>query len=351
MIKNFDTAVAYSSALSVEEGTRKWKRELLHAASGEVMFMGALGNAVSPLYLKGFPPIPDAVNIGALYNQFHYLGDVVEFKPFQELRSRHRIPIGMAPLMQEFQVDGAPALPVSILLDYAIATGDWTRPEGPEPLHLIGLREIVVDLGALKAEGPVYEFTRWASGRWVGGAWEVEVRFGSPRATAAEPIAQLTLIYDKQPAGPAPVHPREVVNHRTALPVSPTLRWTGIHMKRARWGRSSKGLLVGEAASCPQADLWSTPYLPGAYLPHAPVENAISSAVPAAHGNEGRLLRIVRLVPQLEPLADARDAVPAPNFTILGNQRTGTWWIVNHEGQEVVRLEGLACIREEGRLS
>ncbi|HWB95517.1 MAG TPA: KR domain-containing protein [Bryobacteraceae bacterium] len=330
MIKNFDTATAYSSALSVEEGTRKWKKELLHASSGEVMFMGALGNAVSPLYLKGFPPIPDAANIGALYSQFHYLGDVVEFQPFQTLRSRHRIAAGTAPLMQEFRVDGASALPVSILLDYAIAAGEWTQPEGPAPLHLIELREIAVNLDALKSQGPVYEFFRSAKGQWAGDSWEVDVRFG---AGTTEPVAWLRLVYGKQPADPAPVHAREMADHRTALPVSMALRWTGIHMKKARWGRSTTGLLVGEARGCPQADLWSTPYLPDAYLPHAPLENAISAALGLASEPEGRWLKIARLVPQPNP--------HAADLTILGNQRTGAWWIVDREGQEITRLEGL----------
>ena len=58
MIKNFDVTLSYMSALDVDEGVYRWKRELLGAESGESVFVGRVGKALFPAHVKGFPPSP-----------------------------------------------------------------------------------------------------------------------------------------------------------------------------------------------------------------------------------------------------------------------------------------------------
>ena len=298
----------------------------------EVMFMGALGNGVSPLYLKGFPPIPDAANIDDLYTQFHYLGDVLEFRPYQEMRSRNRI-AASTPLMQEFRVDGAQALPVSVLLDYAIATGDWIRPEGAQNLELLELRDVRIHLDGLKCAGQVSEFTRHARGQWEGTTWTVLVSFGS--SASSTPVASLTLQYGAHRTADA----TSMADSRPAEPVEiatpAAIEWTGIQLQRARWAASGGGLRA-EVAACPVADLWSTAYVPRAYVPHAALENILRAAIARA-GGPSRRIRIARI---------AIGAIPAARMTIVGTEN-GKWFWTN-QGQQFGQIDGLVCERENG---
>jgi NAD(P)-dependent dehydrogenase (short-subunit alcohol dehydrogenase family) len=336
MIKNFDTAVAYSSALGVEEGTRKWEQELASASSGEVMFMGALGNAGSPLYLKGFPPIPDAISIEELYTQFHYLCDVVRFRPFQELTSRNRIEIPAAPLMQEFRVQGVAALPVSILLDYAIAAGDWVQPEGHRGLRLLELRGVRVNLRGLKARGTAYEFRREARGQWVDGTWTVEVKLQSNQESTGF-RARLTLVYGKSESAASFALPASAKEIKPRREDSGELVWTGIHMKIVRFRQNADGSFAGEVATCPVADLWSTAYVPRGFLPHTALENIFRTAACWNEGVECAELTIARL----QLTENQAGAV----VVVRGNEHF--WTIHNRSGQPVARIEGLAYAASE----
>jgi hypothetical protein len=336
MIKNFDVAVNYSSALAVAEGVNRWQRELVSARSGEVMFMGALGNLGSPAYLKGFPPAEATANIESLYTQYHYLGDVVRFMPGRELVTRHGISSASAPALYEFEVGGVGALPVSILLDYAIAAGEWLRPAGPH-VALQEIREIAVNLPALRVEGAQYAFARCAVSSSDASTGKVVVTF--TKADHSGPIASLELVYGEARESNVLAVRSDADSRDADLPPAPGLRWPGVHLKLARWRETPDGRVVGTAGSCRASDLWSTLRVPASTLPFAGLENILRAA--SARGR-GSGLRISRLVPGAGSQAD---------LGISGHPADGRWNAVDPEGRVVVQVEGLVFTAADERLA
>jgi len=186
----------------------------------------------------------------------------------------------------------------------------------------------------LKVTGSEYEFIRHARGRWEGTTWKVEVEFSSTISGGA--IARLALLYgnhcDAIPQAPRVEGPASVIEVKP----QPDLEWPGIQMRIANWSRRGE-LLCGEVSSCLVADLWSTTYVPRAFMPHAAVENIIRAA--AAHNGLGcRQIRVGRLRLIGTPAA--------PQLTIMGREDTGAWWAGDRHKRPVVELDDLVCSRE-----
>jgi NAD(P)-dependent dehydrogenase (short-subunit alcohol dehydrogenase family) len=281
MITNFDVAVQYAPALAVDEGVYHWQRELLAATPGEAVFMGPVGNARSPAYLRGFPVIPDLANINQLYSKRHYLGTLQDHRPFHSMHTRIDLRPESAPCLQDVLMHGKPVLPVSLLLEYAVAATEWVLPQGAEDLQLHEIRDVSVDFAALKLAGTA-SMERIAVGSRVDSGWVVEVELvehsgGFPRRLAC---ARLMLAKGPPPAGPpmltlgetargAPLRPRTI----------PTLTWAGFVYRPGVWWGLTDGSRVGQAIPTQPADLWATPLVPSARLPGPQLETIFQAAL------------------------------------------------------------------------
>ena len=215
MIKNFDVTLSYMSALDVDEGVYRWKRELVGAEPGEAVFVGRVGKALFPAHVKGFPPSPDLPNIGELYTYFHYLGEARSFRPFQSIESSSVLRADMAPAMQDVRWEDAPALPVSVLLEYALSVGDWVQPEPPAQLHWRGLRDLKVELEALACRDGELVLVKRGAGAWRDGEWlvDVELAVELPQGSRRD-LARLALVYAREPPPWGREVPFEVTGER-----------------------------------------------------------------------------------------------------------------------------------------
>jgi NAD(P)-dependent dehydrogenase (short-subunit alcohol dehydrogenase family) len=295
MIKNFDVTLNYTSALHVDEGVYRWKRELLGAEPGERVFVGTVGKALFPTHVKAFPASPDLPNIGELYSYLHYLGEARRFEAFRSIESESTIRADEAPCMYDFRVSGSPALPVSILLEYALAVGDWVQPEPPAQLHWQELRNLEVDLDALASRDGELTFVKRGTGRWADGAWQVDVELD----VGGRELARLELLYAAEAPTAGPELSPDVTGEAEALSSPAPLAWGGLVYRAAQWQRAPDGQLVGAVRSAEPADLWATSFVPEAALPGAQLENVFHAALalqqPAAPAHRLRLARMERL--------------------------------------------------------
>ena len=72
----------------------------------------------------------------------------------------HRVSAASAPLMYEFEADGRAALPLSILLEFAAAAGEWIQPDGVTAAALTEFTDITANLSALTAQAGDFVFER-----------------------------------------------------------------------------------------------------------------------------------------------------------------------------------------------
>ena len=329
MIKNFDVTLSYMSALDVDEGVYRWKRELLGAESGESVFVGRVGKALFPAHVKGFPPSPDLPNIGELYTYFHYLGEARSFRPFQSIESASALRADVAPALQDVRVGGDPALPVSVLLEYALSVGDWVQPEPPAQLHWRGLRDLEVELEALACSGGGLVLVKRGSGGWRGEEWVVDVEL---EVEPGRSLARVALVYSREPPPEGREVPFEVTGERETLAPRPPLTWRGFVYRAPQWRRAADGTLAGLARTVEPADVWATPFVPEARLPAAELESILRAQLSLSRSAAGTLRLAL-----LERFASA-----ASSGAVVGED--GEWSVLDGAARVVVQLAGLAYV-------
>ena len=335
MIKNFDVTLSYMSALDVDEGVYRWKRELVGAESGEAVFVGRVGKALFPAHVKGFPPSPDLPNIGELYTYFHYLGEARSFRPFQSIESSSVLRADMAPAMQDVRWEDAPALPVSVLLEYALSVGDWVQPEPPAQLHWLGLRDLKVELEALACRDGELVLVKRGAGAWRDGEWlvDVELAVELPQGSRRD-LARLALVYAREPPPWGREVPFEMTGEREPFASRPPLTWKGFVYRAAQWHRTAHGALVGLARPVEPADLWATPFVPETRLPGAELENVFRAQMTLRPAGEP--VRTLGLS-SLERFASGPSA-----GAVVGVGGDGAWSVLDETARVVVHLAGLA---------
>lgn len=334
MIKNFDVTLNYMSALDVDEGVYRWKRELLGGRSGEAVFVGRVGKALFPAHVKGFPPSPDLPNIGELYTVFHYLGEARSFQPFHSIESVSTLRADQAPCMQDVRWAGSPALPVSVLLEYALAVGEWVQPEPPLQLHWRELRGLEIELAGLACRAGALRLVKRGAGRWGDEGWLVDVELAVELPTGLRDLARLELVYTREPPAAGRETAVEAGGDVEAIPSSPPLDWQGFVYRRAQWRRSADGALVGRVRPAEPSDLWATPFVPDAALPGAQLESILRTALslqgPADPVRRLSLARMERF---------ARDGEWG---ALVGTQRGDGWAVLDGASRTALRLDGLA---------
>ena len=333
MIKNFDVTLSYMSALDVDEGVYRWKRELLGAQAGEVVFVGRVGKALFPAHVKGFPPSPDLPNIGELYTHFHYLGEARSFQPFHSIVSVSTLQADLAPCVQDVRWAGSPALPLSVLLEYALAVGEWVQPEPPAQLHWRELRDLEVELAALACRAGELTLVKRGTGRWRDNAWVVDVELSVELPTGIRDLAHLELVYSREAPEPGREVPVEVPGEAETIASCPPLAWQGFVYRAAQWRRAADGALLGLVRTAEPADLWATPFVPEAALPGAQLENVFRA--------ELSLLRPVEPVRRLRLARLERDGRERKWGAVLRTARGDGWSVLDETARTALRLDGL----------
>jgi NAD(P)-dependent dehydrogenase (short-subunit alcohol dehydrogenase family) len=297
LITNFDAALRYMAAIGVDEGLRRWRDELLAAGGGEVTFLGSLGDALNPVQVRGFPLHTEVPGFTGVYPRIFHLGTPLRYVPGAELVSEVDFDPTDWPVLTDFEVAGVPAVPVSLLLENALATAVWVHPGGDEPT-VSAIADLTVWLDRLGTG----RLRRSSTRSTVDGRPVVDVRFTADDT----PVAQLRIAYDEVGS---PFVPRTA----DGTP-APDLRWHGAVLPVARWGDDGTASIREPRP----ADLWAVPLTPPLALPLAALENVVRSAVACD------VLRIARITRHGRPAEHSRIEV------------AGGWRVLDHADRRPV---------------
>lgn len=301
---NPDAATRYMPAMDPAEGLRRWVAELAAPGPGEVTFLGPVGRELRPVQarhhlMERLPP-----GFGAVYPRLFHLGEPVSHVPGRRLVTRTEFRVDSAPALGDFLVGGRPAIPVSLLLEHALRSAEWTVPEHGPALTPTALTDIEIEFSALRLADGGLTLCRETSGAHIDGEWvaDIELRRGS-----GEFVGRMTARYGSPPPAPSVPDPGMAVPATPSdeLPVAPTgPHWRGLVIPVVRWQRDATGLVVAATPPCPSTDLWLAEPSPNHALPVTALENILRAAAgPARSGT----VRIAHLV--VYPGAEHADAV------------------------------------------
>lgn len=349
LIGNYDAAIRWGTAVSVDEGVARWEAEMLAARPGEVMFLGRIGRALSPRQPGGFAKFRDHPDLPWMAAARVHLGEIVRFAPFRSATSVNRFTRGEHPCLDEFTVGGAAVLPVSVVLEHAVAVADWVTMEGWPELHLRELRDVHLDLAALRFGGDTLALTKTGTGREVDGTWVVDVELattvpaGGLRLVLAEPGTEgPPATTPAGPSSPDTVRPEPLPTGEVA-----GLGWRGAVHRLGGWQR--RGDLLGARVPLARpADAWMYPSPPSTPLPATAVEAILQGAATAvSHGERARWVRLasVRLAgegPGAQPPRPNVDA-DADVVEVVGMPSAGRWWVTTAGGRPLLTCDGVAA--------
>lgn len=337
MIANFEATLKYMSAVDVEEGLYHWQRELLSGGSGEICFNGPVGNAVTPAHLHGFPVFSEVPQAERLHSPLFYTGEILDFQIFTSVRAVSWIEPLVTPAMTDFAIEGRPALPVSLALEYAVSLAEWLAPEGWPELHLAALTDFEITLAGLEAiNGEGFALVKQASGSWQDGRWVVALNLAVSRKDGRPPqdLARLKVRFSRPETLQKPLPgPAAISGQRVSFENTARFKWNGNIFKLAAWYKDERGMLSGLTAPCFAADLWTTPFLPTLRLPCAALENIWRAALHEQGQANPARLRVERI--GFWP----RDYKSAG--VIQGEPGGAGWSLSDETGREILHVEGL----------
>ena len=329
VVTNYDAAVRYVSTIAPEDGVRRWIAEIRSAGTEEAMFIGQIGSALVPTQLRGFWLFTGHPDLPRLHSLAHFLGTVEEFEPFRRLRSTVRYRPGAHPCLADFQVGGAPALPVSVLIEQACAAADWVVPPGWPLQHLTELRQVTAHFDRLRLDQEAgTPFTATAVGSQLPQGWTVDVTV----TTAGGGVAgSVTLVYQPAPP-PLPGFAAEPPDLQPCPPPeNVALQWSGLALGRPRWRRNARGDAQVRLPAVTAADLWTSPFPPAPGIAPAAIEAAVRAARPATR------VHIDRIV--VSPGAQTVDTLHGTAGN-PGNGAGEAWsWSGGRDGQVSLRIK------------
>lgn len=275
---NMDAALKYMPAMDPAEGFRNWCAELAAPHhSGEVVYLGPIADGMDLTKAGQFPLDPALPGFEDAYPKVFHRGTPEHWKPGELLRSRIRFRTRTTPAAADFHVHGAPALPVSLLLETAIRACHWLTPA---PVR--ELTGVVIHPAALQLADDAIELDRVITG---GDTIEVVISTGE-----GLPVASVTIHTGQSTVGTAPDFPATAAV--PAVPEPSALRWKGAVIPRAPWQRHACGTVTAPLPPCPPSDLWTAEPAPEHLLPVAALENILRLAY---DGHDAGPLRIERL--------------------------------------------------------
>ena len=293
MITNLEVTKRYVSPMAIDEGVQHWLAELADDCSGEVMFMGAVGRAVTPIQIRAFGPVCGLPNIGELVSRHHHVGEPQYFRPFARLVTHYRIDRGSAPFLHAYCLNGKPALPSAILMEHACGVGGWITPDAFRSMELVALSNVRVNLDSAilssNADSSV-DLQTEAVGYWLGAEWMVSVR--CMLMSTRREVLRLTLVHRETPAWPAPevIAQVRLSDHaEPALLASPCrATWNDHLLRGADWKFLRPGavpLRIGRVRTVDASDLWALPHPPMLRLPVNQIENVLRAVWAANPGS------------------------------------------------------------------
>lgn len=313
---NPDAATRYMPAMDPAEGLRHWVAELAASGPGEVTYLGPVGRELRPVQaghylMEGMPP-----GFGAVYPRMFHLGEPVSHVPGRRLVTRTRFTVDSAPALEDFLVGGRPAIPVSLLLEHALRSAEWTVPEHGPGLTPTALTDIEIQLSALRLTDGGLTLYRETSGAHIDGEWvaDIALRHGS-----GEVVARMTARYGPPPPAPPVPDPGSAVPpeppdaQAVAAAPDPDPHWRGLVIPVVAWRRHATGLVSAATPQCPSTDLWLVEPSPDHALPVTALENILRAAAGPAGSDTVRIAHLV-----MYPGAERADAV-------VGLPR-GTWY-------------------------
>ncbi|KVP92691.1 cytochrome [Burkholderia ubonensis] len=332
MITNFAVTQRYVTPMCIDDGVRYWLAELAAPGSGETMYMGAVGRALTPIQIRGFGPVEGLPNLDELVTRRHHAGEPRRFRPFERFSTSYRV--DGAPYADAFRFRGRLAIPASLLLEHARVVADWITPPGGERAYLHEIADVTIRLDSVSAalnSGREPSVDTDAAGRMADDGWRVEVRCASSRG--GEALLCATFIYRDLPPDSTtvqlPAHTNGAPAHAT--PPAALASWRDDLLPAAVWR--------GPVAQVPPADpaaLWSTSadaggaLHPALWLPVNPLENVLRSLLAVWNSDDApRAWRIGRIV------LGAPEAGPA---VTLVRHPDGRFAIVDHKNALVADL-------------
>lgn len=312
---NPDAATRYMPAMDPAEGLRRWVAELAAPGPGEVTYLGPVGRELRPVQARHYlmermPPGFDAV-----YPRLFHLGEPVCHVPGRHLVTRTRFRVDDAPVLGDFLVGGRPAIPVSLLLEHALRSAEWTVPEHGPALTASALTDIEIELSALRLTDGDLTLDRETSAAHIDGEWVADIEL---RHRSGDVVARMTARYGSPPPAPSVPEQGPAVpsDGQVVVPASdPGLHWRGLVIPVARWHRDATGLMSAATPQCPSTDLWLAEPSPDHALPVAALENILRAAAGPASSDTVRIAHLV-----MYPGVEQADAV-------VGLPR-GTWYAV-----------------------
>jgi cytochrome P450/NAD(P)-dependent dehydrogenase (short-subunit alcohol dehydrogenase family) len=283
MITNLDFTRRYVATMGIADGLNHWLTEASDSDSGEAMFMGSVGSAVSPIQIRGFNPSPDLPNITHLVTRRHHAGEPRRFRPFAQYAARYRIAGEDAPLLRACQIDGRPVLPAAFLMEHACGAGAWVTPDAHRRMVLTEIADVSIDPDAAVVTDDggqqCVALQTEATGAWAGKAWQVAVRCAS--MATGQIALRLTLVFyeapDERPSMVLAVVQAAGLAEQQLLPPLSRAVWNDHLLRAAEWLNpvGEPVVRIGRSAAAESADLWALPYPPRLTLPVNHLENVL----------------------------------------------------------------------------
>lgn len=150
LITNLGAAAQYMKPISAEDGVEAWLAELACGRGGETAFMGDFA-AVSCQHLASIPVPSGWAGARGILSRRHWMGQVEQIVPGKLIRTAHAMDPALSPHLASARVHGAPALPVSLILELLVQSLDGFQglvPSAPS------LENVHVDMSALMLDLP-----------------------------------------------------------------------------------------------------------------------------------------------------------------------------------------------------
>ncbi|MGW7031182.1 KR domain-containing protein [Streptomyces xanthophaeus] len=376
LIANFEASLRYMTAMDVTEGLAHWRAELLAGSRGEVSFVGPLGRALDPVQALGYPMTPSLPGYAETYPKVFHVGRPEVFEAHERLCSVVEFDPSTSPAVGDFTVQGAPALPVGLLLESAVRGAEWVVPQDLPEQTLHAVEDVRVPWPLLRcpADGPLRLRRDVRAAGLVDGRWTVQVTFRPVDATDAADApatapdtdgdtARMRLVFAEAPAPgaadaadsaavaadadlpPAAPLPAARTGSRSGAAVTtvftdaPVLGWRGLVVPLGTWRPAGRHGITVEVGRCHPHDLWAVPQPPTCTLPVAAVENlvrAVTERTPGLYSTPDPLV-----VQQLTLHGAAPERV-----RLTGDPALGVWRLDDAAtGRTVARVRGLAAHR------
>ncbi|WP_062204948.1 SDR family NAD(P)-dependent oxidoreductase [Streptomyces sp. NBRC 109706] len=338
LITNLDAASRYMTPISVADGVDAWLAEITREGSGEVCFMGENG-LLTPQHLRGIAVPSDWPGHTPMLSRRFFLGEVATYAPTTTVVTEHRLDPSWASCLTEVTVRGAPALPLSLALEYLLDGAGWLLPGG-KPATPVALLDIAIRPGALRldgvGDGGTLDFTREArldqatahhpelAATPLNTARVTLTRGGTVAAEATVALAESPLTNGGEtPAGPRPTNPPTAADEGYG--------WTSYLLSVGPW-RAADGWRA-EVEPIRPAEWFALVDPPHPRLPSAALEAAVAISPLRPGAGRGELWKAERL------------RLTAPDRPAAALHATGpAYRMLAADGGEVAQLLGAAWV-------